>query len=545
MIMVADDERDSAELLKHICERDGYQVILAEDGLQAVDIAHEHLPDIILLDVQMPKLDGFGVVTQLRTTPDTEQIPIIIITAAARNPEDAAKGIDIGADDYLYKPFNYHELMARVRAKLKARELEMSLHKRTNELDMLVRLGVNLNQSNEVLEIAEDLLRFLQAELAIQYGIVFVDTPRENTADDAHPILIRLHNADILTTRATPGILLDFLTIQPHEPRFLAPAHSQQLFEHVPVPSAIISFLIHKNTTLGLLIVGRLPDSPFSLDDVRVINSINRQVSLAIRNAQLYDALRNYADELEARVEERTRRLQSAQEQLIRSEKLASLGRLSGEIAHEINNPLQPIMVSLEDAIADLESGQTPTPQDLEIALSEVMRLQRIVRRLQDFARPDIQGMANINISALIGESLALTQKKIAHNAIDLIADLQPNLHITANSDQIKQVMLNMIINAVDAMGPHGGGTLTVQLERHAGVVQIRIADTGIGIDQESINVIFEPFYSTKENGSGIGLAVSYSIIEAHGGRVNVESIPNEGTCFTIELPYIPANGAS
>jgi signal transduction histidine kinase len=221
----------------------------------------------------------------------------------------------------------------------------------------------------------------------------------------------------------------------------------------------------------------------------------------------------------------------------MRSEKLAALGRLSAEIAHEVNNPLQPIMNCLESAIEDIESNLPVDPEDLRLALSEAARLKRMVTRLLDFARPDTGGIVETDLLKLIQEVLALIHKKLELTHIEVIENLHPVPPIHANPDQLRQVFLNLIINAIDAMMQNEKGVLEVTLYADKQFVYIRVRDNGTGIPEEQINRIFDPFFSTKEGGSGLGLTVTHTIVEAQGGNIDVKSQIGKGTEFIIRLP--------
>ncbi len=525
LILIADDDPDTAGLLERICKRTGYDVKLAADGNSAVNSARELIPDLILLDVQMPVMDGFQVLRELDTGESTRHIPTIIITAAATKPDDVVKGYDTGANDYIFKPFNYHELLARISAKLRESRLKERLKKRTEDLEALVTLGVELNQPMGTRPLAETLLRFLQRSFKAAVCVVHF-YPSQNYP--AISLVLRndtIGEAEKIAEPAQKGV------------RVLTNDEIKAIFNTSRLAHGIAASLMHHNTPLGFLAVGYnayLNDA--ENDHLRMISSVTEQAALAIRNAQLLDELRGHATQLESRVEERTRELQAAQKLLIRSEKMASLGRLAGEIAHEINNPLQPIRTCLEDALENVQDGGTIETADLEVAISEVERLSRTVRRLLDFARPESSNMAQINLKDMVTDTLALTRKRLEHTNITAKVDLQAVPFFQGNSDQLKQVILNLVINAADSMNEKGG-TLSVKLWSDKEKIRLAIKDEGTGIPNEQIMQIFEPFYSTKANGSGLGLAISHSIIEAHGGQIHVKSEINVGTEFEVSLP--------
>ena len=238
-------------------------------------------------------------------------------------------------------------------------------------------------------------------------------------------------------------------------------------------------------------------------------------------------------------VEQRTHELQAAQAQLVRTEKLAALGRLAAGIAHEVNNPLQPILNCLEVAIEDIERGNNVDAEVLRVAEREVQRIKSIVTRLLDFARPSTSDKVALNLHELIDEILTLTNKQLERMCIEPLVQLESSSPLTGNPNQIKQVLLNLVLNAMQAMP--NGGRLRIHTYDKEGGVAIEISDTGVGMNEETIAQIFEPFYSTKDDGTGLGLAVSYGIIQGHGGEIQVESEPGRGSRFTVWLPQSPS----
>jgi signal transduction histidine kinase len=227
---------------------------------------------------------------------------------------------------------------------------------------------------------------------------------------------------------------------------------------------------------------------------------------------------------------------------LIRAEKLASVGRLAAGIAHEINNPLMPIRVNLELMAEDIEDGRDVSIQDIEEALRSVKRISRIVERLQQFTRKrgdQAPVMQSIKIVEIVEDVISLSRSYISKSGITVNVDIDDGVQIYGNRDQLEQVFLNIILNAHAAM--QDGGTLTITSRIADQNLAIQFEDTGIGIAEDMLGKIFEPFVSTKENGSGLGLFISYGIIENHNGHIEVQSELGKGTIFTLTLPRISA----
>ncbi len=228
---------------------------------------------------------------------------------------------------------------------------------------------------------------------------------------------------------------------------------------------------------------------------------------------------------------------------LFESEKLAATGRLAASIAHEINNPLEAIKNSLY-LLSQAIDDESPHRKFLKIAVDETARVSRILRQMLGFYRPG--KMEPTDVNAVIQEAAALMERHLRQQRVRVDLDLSPTLPaVVASADQLKQVILNLLVNAQQAM-PEGG---TISIATHqsrdadpelvgAEAIQVRVRDTGSGIPSEHLPHIFEPFFSTKEmKGTGLGLWVSYGIVQSHGGSIHVRSRAGRGTTFTISLP--------
>jgi two-component system NtrC family sensor kinase len=228
------------------------------------------------------------------------------------------------------------------------------------------------------------------------------------------------------------------------------------------------------------------------------------------------------------------RRLQA---QLIQSEKLAATGRMAASLAHEINNPLQAIQGCLDLAQANLNKPEKQT-RYLTMATGEISRLATFVQRMLDFSRPAKGNRALIAPRALIDDVLALTGKRLSQARVRVQINWDERLpRVNGAGNQLKQVFLNLVLNAIEAMPQ--GGTLTLAgrvVEEDGRWVALSFADSGVGIAPDDLKNIFEPFYTTKPDGTGLGLAVSHNIILGHHGHFTVESAVGKGTTVTVWL---------
>ncbi len=234
---------------------------------------------------------------------------------------------------------------------------------------------------------------------------------------------------------------------------------------------------------------------------------------------------------------EMERALRNTQEQLLNSEKLAAMGRLTSQIAHELNNPLYGIMNTLELLKTEIPP-ENRRRKLLDMSLSEVVRLADMLRKMLSFSKPEQEEKKPLNVNTVIDEILMLHQKQLQENEIKAYSEFEADLPlVVASTNQMRQVFLNMIANARDAMPD--GGTLRVKTFEKDGFVNIQFIDTGVGIRKDHLDKIFDSFFTTKSSvkGVGLGLSVCYGFIKEHGGDILVKSTPGKGTAFTVKLP--------
>lgn len=271
---------------------------------------------------------------------------------------------------------------------------------------------------------------------------------------------------------------------------------------------------------------------------------------LATRFGEMSAALKEKVSQLGERnreLELALRKLRETQEELIRSERLAATGRLTAQLSHEINNPVHNILSSLQTALKRTPSG-AESRELLETAHDEVERLARLTRQLltayrESAAAPDPR--APLDLNALLREVASSSAELLRRNSIEVVHSFTGSLPpVLGSSDRLKQLFLNLIVNARDAM-PRGG-TLTLSTAAGGGTVTATVADTGVGIPAEHLDRIFDAFFTTKGkvSGTGLGLSVSYGIVQQHRGTITVASRPGEGAAFTVSLPTAAGGSA-
>jgi two-component system NtrC family sensor kinase len=240
---------------------------------------------------------------------------------------------------------------------------------------------------------------------------------------------------------------------------------------------------------------------------------------------------------LEKRVEERTKELREMQDYLLQSEKLRSLGKMAAGVAHEINNPLTSILINTHLMLEKLERRHE-FYENLSLIADETSRCTQIVKGLLEFARQNPPQKVHTNINELIERTTQLLENQASFQNVRIVKELDDSLPtIKLDRNKIQQVFWNLMLNACEAMPKGGQLTISDGLSADGRRIEVRFADSGVGIPKDNVNKLFDPFFTTKSTGTGLGLAVSYGIIQQHDGRIEVKSEVGRGTVFTLSFP--------
>jgi len=519
-VLVVDDSPDIVRLLRLTLTEQGYDVSVACCGQEALEIASAQHPDVVLLDVGMPGMDGIEVCRRLKADEGLRSIPVILLTARDLD-EDVVMGLDSGADDYVAKPFSDEVLAARVRSAVRLK----------HSYDAVARANEELRREIAVRDQAQTALRasehrycqLLEAVTSYVYSVKL---------DHGVPVAT-VHSAGCLTaTGYTPeeyaaDLDLWFSMIHPDD-REMISRHVTAMLAGKDAPP-VEHRIIHKDGTVRW-----------------VRDTIVRHCTEA-GTFDRYDGLVENITQRKLAEEN----LWKKEEQFRESQKLETVGLLAGGIAHEFNNLLQAISGYAACALEGLapEDGRY---QDLQHVLKAADRAAALTRQLLGFSRRQVLQPRQLDpnqlitdfakmVGPIIGEHISL-EVALNHEAGSLYAD----------PGELQQVLLNLCINARDAMPAGGKLSLTVdtvllsdaawdprfRIERGPHVV-FSVADTGCGIPAEAQPRIFEPFFTTKEvgKGTGLGLAMVYGVVQQHNGAIRVYSEPGLGTTVKIYLP--------
>ncbi|MEM4657807.1 MAG: ATP-binding protein [Candidatus Methanosuratincola sp.] len=274
---------------------------------------------------------------------------------------------------------------------------------------------------------------------------------------------------------------------------------------------------------------------------IRAFNNMIEHIELSRRelevkhseNLALLEATKRFNETLQQRIEEATREIREKQEELIRAERLATIGEMATGIAHEIRNPLSGMYLALESM--KRETASEEHRETIEDILEEIERLEHIIKELLLLGRPRSLNLVECNPNEVVERAVSLVGNMAKERGIEVVKRLACSEEIRVDPEQLEQVVLNLLINAIEAI--EGEGRITVETAWVEGSFILRVIDTGSGMTEEEKASIFRPFYSTKRHGTGLGLSISNSIVENHGGRITVSSKKGEGSIFTVRIP--------
>jgi signal transduction histidine kinase len=312
--------------------------------------------------------------------------------------------------------------------------------------------------------------------------------------------------------------------------------------EDLPTGTLALPLVAHDQVIGAMLLLRKVGDGPFVSEARATLEGLANLTATAIleeRSAREAATLSNQLAKLEEQQRALTERLSSAEAAILQAARLAAVGQLAAAIAHEINNPLyaaRNCLYLLEDEPPERmrESGY------LAIAREQLTRIAGIIQRMRDFYRPARGDLAPADINDIVQDTLALAGLNTRNAEIKIIFAPDHALPaVLCSADQLRQVFLNLVLNAIEAMP--NGGTLTVRTVAGPTVALIEIEDTGTGIPDDIRAHLFEPFFTNKPHGTGLGLSISAHIATQHGGQIEVDSVEGKGSTFRVVLPYKPS----
>jgi len=549
-VLVVDDEEMIVQVLRTHLELHGCEVRTAVAAESAVSVVTGWEPDVAIVDIILPGKSGLALVDDLRQIhPETE----VMVMTGSDSAESALRAVRQGAAEYLSKPLMLDKVWSGVQRAVekrslarKNRTLQQEQERHSRELStrvMLMDEGEGADERDLLSGVLEDFVRILTRELDVErasvmlvdetsgemkiaasHGILEVDPgqvrvrPRQGisgfVAETGEPVLVKRAGADgRLSSPNYPDLSDSFLSVP--------------IALDVPVPS--------QRQVLGVVnVTNRGSGEPLDERDLTYLRALTAQLASAIDGARRSQKLQRAY-----------RSLKRTQDQLVFSERIQAVGQMAAGVVHDINNALSVILARAEFMAAQVEQPDPDIPalaQDLQTIIKTCLNGAETVKRIQNYTRTRHEERpAAVQLDAVVRDAVELARPKwqgeagAAGSQIELLLELGDVPAIRGNVYELSQVVNNLIFNAVEAMP--AGGRLTLRTSAVGDEVRIEVQDTGIGMSVDTRARLFQPFFTTKENGQGLGTSIIYGIVTRHEGRIDVVSRVGEGATFVVTLP--------
>jgi signal transduction histidine kinase/DNA-binding response OmpR family regulator len=557
-VLIVDDEQSIRGLLSTFLGEMGVEPLsapTAEDGLALMDGKDVA---VALVDIRLPGMDGLELCREIKKiSPDTE---VVIITSFA-SIDTAIEAIRNEAYDYIQKPFDdldqvwvtVERAFEKRKLSLHNRDLLKVMERRNLELTAAVKRQTSLIEAGRAMSgihTVDELLDFFIEIVAKELGaerasLMLID---ESTGEMrivasrgiSQELIeeVRVNIGDGISgwvaKTGKPILVKDVKT----DPRIKDKIKSHLSDSFISAPITLSIPIIFHEKVLGVInVTNKRSKDSFNDDDMAYLFGLAGQAAVSIKRGKQFEELQVAYDSLKA-----------TQDQLISAERLKALGQMAAGVAHDFNNVLNGVMGRAQLLLLELAKPKS----DADYLRSELKVIEEIssqgaetVKRIQDFSgiRNDLPGEA-IDINDIVRNAVSITQPKWKNECeatglrIEVRTELGDLPDTAGNSYEISQVLHNLIFNAVDAMP--GGGQLTIETSREGKFIRLDVADTGVGMSENVRSRIFEPFFSTKEEGNGLGLSVIHGIVSRYGGKISVESEEGKGTRFIVRIPVFP-----
>jgi PAS domain S-box-containing protein len=520
-ILLVDDNADMRQYLRRLLSAQ-YEVVAASDGARALALIRQERPDLVLTDVMMPGLDGFGLLRAIRADATLNDLPVMVLSARA-GEEASAEGLDAGADDYLTKPFAARELMARVRANLQMARLRRGRREAEEALRQINEwLEERVSARTAALRESESRFRIL-VEGVVDYAIFMLD--REGFITNWNPGAERIKGY-----RGSEIIGRHFSVFYTEEDR--------------------------ANRTPERALATAAATGKFEAEGWRVRKDGSRFWAMVVMRAIRDESgsLIGFAKVTRDMTERRV-----AEDRMRQAQKMEAIGQLTGGVAHDFNNLLTVIFGNLESLQRHLPADRSELHRFAEAAARGASRAARLTQQLLAFSRRQPLEPKPLNLNRLVTAASEMLRRTLGER-IAIETALGAELWwVQADASELENALLNLAVNARDAMPE--GGTLTIETanvfldeEQPNGAgenargqhVMIAVSDTGTGMPPEVAARAFEPFFTTKPQGQGTGLGLSqvYGFIKQSGGQVKISSEPGQGTSVRLYFPRLATGQA-
>jgi len=511
-VLVVDDNPSDLKIINACLKESGYRTAIATSGKIALERVHRIRPDLILLDVIMPDIQGFDVCCHLKEHPDTRDIPVIFMTALA-GIEDKISGFRAGAVDYITKPIFHEELLARVRIHLQMQQLTRNLQGHAAELERVnAQLFTANNEIQELnrrlkaenIRISEDLQESQQKYLTlageISDGYVVLE---DGIIVFANQAFCQMHGC-VLEEVLHKEFITSVVQEDRDKVKELYVRIEQKSWDEMACEYRGVTHADHE-----IVIEMKMKNTRYN--GKMVIIGICRDITERL--------------EIEAKMRQ--------------EERMAAIGRLTTSLSHEIRNPLAAIKMNLQ-VLQKFHPFEGDDQRCMELSLDELIRLEHTLADLLDFAKPPRLHYSLCSLHDILTHCLELFRAKFEEKQISIVQDLDHTLpEINADKEKLSQVVLNLLLNAFEISQSKQSIWVSTSYrpDGEKPTIELCVEDEGPGIPEKHRERIFQPFFSTKEKGTGIGLTNVKHIVEAHKGRVETSNREPHGTVFQVWLP--------
>ena len=518
-VLVVDDQKVPRVAVAAMLNSAGYSVTMAASGREGLERARDSCPDVVVLDLQMPEMDGFEVVERLKQDPLTAPIPILLLTAQAPSDDLIVRGLELGAYDFLSKGCSRAELLARVGVMAR-------IKRGYDELSALANVSGLALQSSNLQTLADGVAE--QVARTFRADTVILDLPGDGS---------------VLEVRAGIGVtpedsrfyvlvdlVLERLSCAPDAPSVALPSASEG--DWVPLPYGAGAAVCIRRASGGpaLLAAFRRGGGEFSPEDLQLLGLLARQSTLALDNAVLHAQTRQQARALE----EQAAALERA---------ITDKSRFFASMSHELRTPINAILgygeLLREGVYGDLAPSQDNA---LDRVVKSGRHLLELVNDILDISKLEAGKLEMYpeptELGALLREVAATVELQARAKELDLVLDIPGRLMVTTDPGRVRQIVLNLLSNAVKFTDR---GSVTAGFSTFGRWAEIRVADTGPGIAPEDQERVFQEFEQTRgaagRGGTGLGLPISRRLAGLLGGNLSLKSTPGEGSVFTLRLP--------
>lgn len=546
-ILVIDDIQDNLISMQAVIKESfpAALILTALNGLEGIKLASSEDPDVIVLDILMPDMDGFEVCKKLKADKVLGNIPVVFITALKSDKTTRIRALEAGGDAFISKPIDETELTAQIRAMVKIKKATMEKRDEKERLAALVEertLELKKNYTATV-KLLEDLHKENAARAKIEKDLRESETKYRLLFDNAvEGIFQILPNGRFLS--ANPSLV-----------RLLGFNSSQELFEYVEdignqlylYPGEWDNF---KRIIEAEGVIRAFESQILKKDGTAIWVFLNASTVRDDKGAILY--FEGFMEDITEHKHDQKEK-EKLQAQLTQAQKMESIGTLAGGIAHDFNNILFPILGYTEMLLDDLPEDAL-FRESLNVIYTGALRARDLVQQILAFSRQGNNELRLMKMQFIIKEALKLIRSTIP-TTISITQNLQADCRpVKADPTQIHQIVMNLTTNAYHAMEENGGELNVTLKEIEVGDYDLInpdmipglyacliVADTGMGINKEVMNRIFDPFFTTKKNGkgTGMGLSVVHGIVKGMNGKIQVYSKPGKGCEFHVYLPVV------